>query len=76
MNESLSRYASSRDAYDDQLLSEAAKEALKADPTPRMIKFIVDHDGSLIEIPFGEFSQIDQPVQAGRGYIWHSQMRR
>ena len=50
MNESIFRFVASRSEY-DQPLTDAARVALEADPTPRMIKFIVGHDGKPIEKP-------------------------
>jgi hypothetical protein len=38
----------------DHPLTEAARVALEADLTPRIMKVIVDHDGLPIEIPNGE----------------------
>ena len=46
-------FAASQTA-DDQLLAKAARVALEADSTPRMVKIMVDHDGTPIEIPEGE----------------------
>lgn len=40
-------------ADDDHPLTEAARVALEANLTPRMIKIITDHDGAPIEIPQG-----------------------
>jgi hypothetical protein len=60
MNKSLTKYVAGREAYDDQLLTEAARVALEANQVPRVIRMIVDENGSLIEISLEEFSQIVQ----------------
>lgn len=51
MNLFMTRYVSGHDAEDDQPLTKAARVALEADPTPRIIKMRVGHDGTPIEIP-------------------------
>ena len=56
MNSILARFVARRDDR-DQSLVEAARVALEANPTPRMIRFIVDQDGAPIEIPEVEPSQ-------------------
>ena len=50
MNDYLANYAAGRDER-DQSLVEAARVALKVNPTPRLIRFRVDQDGTPIEIP-------------------------
>jgi len=50
--ESIFDFACGRsDELHDHPLTEAARVALEANPTPRMLKLIVDHDGTPIEIP-------------------------
>ncbi len=51
MNIFMMRFVSGHDGDDDQPLTKAARVALEANPTPRIIKMIVDHDGMPIEIP-------------------------
>jgi hypothetical protein len=58
MNASFSRFVAGRED-DDQPLTEAARVALAVDPTPRMIKMRVSHDGTPSEIP------ADAPADAG-----------
>jgi len=47
---SLMFWATGRSA-NDQPLTKAARVALEASLTPRVMKFTVDHDGTPIEIP-------------------------
>jgi len=49
--------------FHDHLLAEAARLALDVDPTPRMIQFIVDHDGTPIEITGDEPLSESAPPQ-------------
>jgi hypothetical protein len=48
----------------DHLLVEAARVALEANPTPRMIHFRVGHDGLPIEIPGLVDPQQSLPLEA------------
>ena len=50
MNRIIANFAANRDERDQSLL-EAARVALEANPTPRILRFRVDHDGLPIEIP-------------------------
>lgn len=50
MNESIARTVAQR-GPNDQPLTEAARVALEADQTPRVIKMTVDQDGQPIEKP-------------------------
>jgi hypothetical protein len=51
---SLARWATGRSA-NDQPLTEAARVALEDDPTPRIVRYEVDHEGHPIEIPKVDF---------------------
>lgn len=58
MNSFIANFAAGRDERDHSLV-EAARVALKANPTPRLIHFRVDQDGTPIEIP-----ELDEPQQS------------
>jgi hypothetical protein len=52
----LFRFAKAEDPRDQPLLT-AARVSLEDDPTPRMIRFMVDQEGNPIEIPMVVTSQ-------------------
>ena len=61
MNRFIMTFAAGRGDRDQSLL-EAARVALEANQTPRLIRFRVDQDGLPIEIPDLDEPQLSLPV--------------
>jgi hypothetical protein len=61
MNNALMTFVAGRGDRDQSLL-EAARVALEANPTPRMLRLSVEQDGVPIEIPELDVPQLSLPI--------------